>query len=73
MSTTGVVWVMSVLLKFNSWSMSSADFEDNRQLFIGLAIPAHMTPWGRVLKTGCTYRAGVVDLETKPDMDPFIK
>ena len=47
MSTAGFVWVMSVLLKFNSWSMSSADFEDYRQLSIGLAMPAHMDTMGK--------------------------
>lgn len=47
MSTAGVAWVVSVLLKFYSWSMSSADFEDYKQLFIGLAMPAHMDTMGK--------------------------
>lgn len=47
MSTAGVAWVVSVLLKFYSWSMSNADFEDYKQLFIGLVMPAHMDTMGK--------------------------
>ena len=47
MGTAGVAWVMSVVLKFYSWSMSSDDFEDYKQLFIGLAMPVHMDTMGK--------------------------
>lgn len=39
--------MMSVVLKFYSWSMSSDDFEDYKQLFIGLAMPVHMDTMGK--------------------------
>lgn len=53
-------------LQFDSWSMSFADFEDYKQLFIDFSMSAHMDTMVK------RPEAGVAAAEPNPEMCCFL-